>query len=112
MSRYRYPFIIKDSRQNMYKFSINENNNLILEKYYENTMKTKAILRENISNFVVDVDDKDIIHLIYVDKNNKIKYSIYTTDLIDNIYFNVKMKIPIIGFYFSRLLWIDYICFS
>ena len=34
MSKYRYPFIIKDSKQNMYKFSFFENNNLILEKLY------------------------------------------------------------------------------
>ena len=64
MSSYKYPFIIKDSKQNVYKFSMNENNNLILEKFYENTMRTKIILRENISNFVVDIDAKDIIHVI------------------------------------------------
>lgn len=90
MSTYKYPFIIKDSKQNMYKFSMNENNNLILEKFYENIMKTRIILRESIINFSVDIDDKDIIHIIYVDKNNRIKYSTYTTEFIDNKNFNIK----------------------
>jgi len=90
MSRYKHPFIIKDSKQNMYKFSMNENSCLILEKFHENTIETRIILRESISNFSVDIDDKDIIHLIYVDKNNRIKYSIYSTELIDNNLFNIK----------------------
>ena len=90
MSRYKYPFIVKDSKQNIYKFSMNENNNLILEKFYENTLKTKNILRENIRNFVADIDNKDVVHVMYVDESNRIKYSVYSTVLVDNINFSIK----------------------
>lgn len=32
MYRYKYPFIIKDSAQNLYKFSMNENT--IIDSYF------------------------------------------------------------------------------
>lgn len=90
MSRYKYPFIIKDSKQILHKISINENNDLVLEKFYNNAVVSKLVLKKNIINFAADIDDKDIIHLIYVDKSNRIRYSTYSAELIDNKYFNIK----------------------
>jgi hypothetical protein len=88
MSIYKHPFIVRDSKQNLYKFSMSEDNSLILEKLYEDVAKSKTILKKNISNFTVDIDDKDVIHIIYVDMSNKIKYSIYSSEFIDNFFLN------------------------
>ena len=59
---------------------------------------------ENIFNFVVDIDNKDIIHIIYVDKNNNIRYSAYSNELIENKYFNIKDEANDYRFLFLKFI--------
>ncbi len=88
-----YCFIIRDSKNTFYKFTLNNHKNLFLQFYdYKGTISS-SIFKENIINFSVSIDSFDKVHILYTSINGNIKYSVYPSNSHKDIsFFNINTK--------------------
>jgi hypothetical protein len=70
-----YPWIYVDYKDNIWKFSINENKELSYGIMYKEGKWTKEILIDtNILGFAVYIDENEEIHLVYSNTKGELKY--------------------------------------
>ncbi len=78
------PCIVKNSQNVIYKFWLDSFNNLNVENYNQSNVENniKFIYKQSVQDYSVDIDDMDLIHIIFVTKDGVIKYStLHSPDL-------------------------------
>lgn len=99
-------YIIKNSTGEILKFYLDKNNRINYNIYNSNFMLIDQFLFSDdiVSDFSLDIDNKDRVHLIYTTKEGTLYYSLYSNskwakktltkfDTRSNSYSNLKMKI-------------------
>jgi len=69
-------YAIRTSKDNCLKFYLNHNS-LILEELINNQEKSKAILKKEVVDYSLYVDEKDKIHIIYLNNKGQLNYISY-----------------------------------
>lgn len=69
-------YIVKTSKDHLYIFYIN-NENLMLKKIDTNEKTEPILFKEKVVNYALDIDNNDVIHIVYLSKANCVNYSIY-----------------------------------
>lgn len=104
-----YPWIYVDYKDNIWKFSINENKELSYGIMYKEGKWTKEILIDtNILGFAVYIDENEEIHLVYSNTKGELKYcTIKDKQWVGKILYKLEsndfqienLKVEIIGSY-------------
>lgn len=89
----QYCFVIRDSKNTFYKFTLNNYKNILLQSYDYKGVVSSSMFKESIINFSLSIDSLDKIHILYTCINGTIKYCVYPSNFHKDIsFFNIDTK--------------------
>lgn len=69
-------YIVKTSKGHLYIFYIN-NENLMIKKIDTNEKTESILFKEKVVNYALDIDNNDVIHIVYLSKIGSVYYTTY-----------------------------------
>lgn len=72
-------YIVKTSKDHLYIFYIN-NENLMVKKIDTNKKTESILFKEKVLNYALDIDNNDVIHIVYLSETNCVNYTTYPSN--------------------------------
>lgn len=103
----KFSSTIRTSKDNYYRFYINETKNLIAEEYNSAGLVNNTVVSGSVLDYSVDIDEHDNIHTIFLSADGDLKYSIYPGNHESKILTHFDMRNNNVNFLSLKLLLSD-----
>jgi hypothetical protein len=103
----KFSSVIRNSKNKFYRFYINQNKNLIIEEYNSTGLMNNIIFKQSIVDYSVDIDQNDIIHILFLSSDGNLRYSVYPQNYQDKILATFDLQNNYVSFLSLKLLLLD-----
>ncbi|HCW05575.1 MAG TPA: hypothetical protein DGK91_14300 [Clostridium sp.] len=87
-----YSFLLRDSTNYYHKFYLSESNTLMLQTFSDKGLSSILPVEKNISDYSVDLDKEDKIHLILLKDSGELYYRIHPSNKFQKKLAHVNLK--------------------